>query len=134
MTNEYTGGATPEIENVAEVTDGRYNWFNMTDQFVKEDLDEAEYVQVDYPTRPYGDVNKDAWNDCVYCGGSPAIFCQFNHVEARPMGDARRVNRSRESYVTVVADCKENVPVFLTPTQRYTSYKPTQGMFLRKGV
>ena|ERR1700674_336306 len=133
MTNEWTEGETPELDDMSELTDGEYQWCNLRDPVSETDMDEAEYVQVDYPTRPYRDVTSDNWSDCIYCGGSPAIQCQYNHVEARPLGDARRTYRGRESYVTSVADCNVKCDVFLTPAQRYTSYKPLQGQFLRRG-
>ncbi len=137
MTNEWTGGETPEITGLIGLSD------------TTRDGQGDPYEPLAYTARPYGDVNKDAWNDCIYCGGTWAIPCQYNHVEARENGDARRRDRSREDYVTVVADCKEKCNVFLTPTatpvsheqsmgrvsrQRYTSYNQNQGIYLRKGV
>jgi hypothetical protein len=94
------------------------------------------YEDQNYTPRPYADVTRANWDDCLYCGGLPAAGpCQYNHVEARENGDARRV-LSRPTFETVV-DCPigdETSPVHKR-LQRFTTrelYAPLTN--LRKGV
>ena len=127
MVNEWTGGETPPLDGIPYIGPTLEDWLDVLSE-------EGSYLPVDYPTLPFDECDKTAWQDCLYCGGSPGIPCQYNHVEARPKGDAKKRDRSREQYVTTVESCKENVPVFLSPKQRFTSKPLHRGEYLRKGV
>ncbi len=99
-----------------------------------EEMESAAYIPMEYTPRRYEDITHSNWSECLYCGGSPVVPCQYNHVESRENGDARRV-KNREECETVV-DCPvHRVATQHQPHQRFTMRAPHRpSVYLRRGV